>query len=186
MKRGQYVGGLFITLFLFFAQSTVAMAYTVELTKAEVQEVVQGYFPVKHITPFVMLTAHDPKVSLEQKTGRLGLEFSVLANVPGILTGEGRGLIDGDLEYRHKTGEFYLRDPKIKSLKLYDMPPEITATVKLALQQLMKQSLPVILVYKLQDNDLKQKMAKSVLSSVTVRDGKLLLELSVPTLSLID
>jgi len=186
MKRDQYVRGFFITLFLFLVQSTAATAYTVELTRGEVQEVVSSYFPVKHITPFVMLTAHDPEVSLEQKTGRVGLEFSVLANVPGILTGEGRGLIDGDLEYRNKTGEFYLRDPKIKSLKLYDMPPEITATVKLALQQLMKQSLPLIIVYKLQDNDLRQRMAKSVLSSVRVREGKLLLELSVPKLSLID
>jgi len=177
---------MLIALLLFIAHCSAATAYTFELSKGEVQEAIDGYFPVKHISPFVMLTAHDPKVSLDQKSDRVGLEFSVLANVPGILTGEGRGLIDGDLEYRHKSGEFYLRDPKIKGLELYDVAPEITATVKLALQQLMKQSLPVILVYKLQDNDLKQKMARSVLSSVEVRDGKLLLELSVPVLSLID
>jgi len=186
MNRYQYRRGLVITVLLYLMQCSVAAAYTIELTKAEVQEAVAEYFPVKHISPFVMLTAHDPRVSLEQKSGRIGLEFSVLANVPGVLSGEGRGLIDGDLEYRHKTGEFYLRDPKVKSLKLYDMPTEVTATVKLALQQLMRQSLPVILVYKLQDNDLKQKMAKSVLSSVAVRKGKLVLELSVPGLSLVD
>ncbi len=179
MKSYRCTRGFFMTLVLFAMQSSIAVAYTIELTKAEVQETVATYFPVKHITPFVMLTAHNSRVSLEQETGRIGLEFSVLANVPGILTGEGRGLIDGELEYRHKTGEFYLRDPKIKSLKLYDMPAEITATVKLALQQLMKQSLPLILVYKLQDNDLKQKMARSVLSAVDVHNGKLRLELSV-------
>ncbi len=171
---------------LFLLQPVVAAAYTVELSKEEVQEAFAGYFPVKHITPFVMLTAHNPKVSLAQKDGRIGLEFSVLANVPGILTGEGRGFIDGDLEYRQQTGEFYLRDPKIKRLELYDMPAEITATVQLALQQLMRQSLPVILVYKLQESDMKQMMAKSVLSSVEVRRGKLLLELSVPVLGLVD
>ncbi|VAW89449.1 hypothetical protein MNBD_GAMMA17-105 [hydrothermal vent metagenome] len=186
MKHYLFSCGFFITLLLFLVQSSVAFAYTIELSKDEVQTAVAEYFPVKHISPFVMLTAHDPKVSLDPKNDRIGLEFSVLANVPGILTGEGRGLIDGDLEYRHKTGEFYLRDPKIKSLELYDMAPEIVATVKLALQQLMKQSLPVILVYKLQGNDLKQNMARRVLSSVDVRDGKLLLELSVPVLSLID
>jgi len=186
MRRYFFSRGFYIALFFLLAQSSVASAYTVELTQNEVQAAVADYFPVKHISPFVMLTAHNPKVSLEPKNGRIGLEFSVLANVPGILTGEGRGLIDGDLEYRDKTGEFYLRDPKIKSLELYDMPAEVTATVKLALQALMKQSLPVMLVYKLQDNDLKQRMAKSVLSSVTVRDGKLLLELSVPVSGLLD
>ncbi len=184
MKHHLFLRGFFIALFL--VQSSVASAYTIELTKDEVQTVVAEYFPVKHLSPFVMLTAYNPTVSLDPKNDRVGLEFSVLANVPGVLTGEGRGLIDGDLEYRYKTGEFYLRDPKIKSLELYDMAPEIVATVKLVLQQLMEQSLPVILVYKLQDNDLKQNMARSVLSSVDVRDGKLLLELSVPVLSLID
>jgi len=178
--------GFFMVLVLFAMQSSMAVAYTIELTKAEVQETVAAYFPLKHITPLLMLTAHDPKVSLEPATGRIGLAFSVVANVAGILTGEGRGLIDGELEYRHETGEFYLRDPKIKNLKLYDMPAEITATVKLALQQLMKQSLPVILVYKLQDNDLKQKMARRVLSAVDVHNGKLRLELSVPLPGLIE
>ncbi len=186
MKCYSYTRGLLITLLLYLTQCTVAAAYTVELTRQQVQEAVSGYFPVKHITPLVMLTAHNPQVSLQPKSNRIGLEVSVLANVPGILTGEGRGLIDGDLEYRHQTGEFYLRDPKIKSLELYDMPAEVTASVQLALQQLMRQSLPVMLVYKLQDNDLKQKMAKSVLSSVAVRKGKLILELSVPLLNLGD
>ncbi len=186
IEMRRYLQHFLTATLLFLMQYGVATAYTVELTREEVQTAVAAYFPVKHISPFVMLTAHNPKVLLEQKTGRIGLEFSVLANVPGVLTGEGRGLIDGDLEYRHRTGEFYLRDPKIKSLKLYDVPAEITATVKRALQQLMRQSLPVILVYKLQDSDLKQKMAKRVLTSVEVRHGKLLLELSMPVLGLID
>jgi len=176
--------GMMILLYLM--QCSVAHAYTIELTRQQVQNAVDGYFPVKHITPFMMLTAHKPKVLLTQKSKRIGLEISVLANIPGVIIGEGRGLIDGDLEYRHQTGEFYLRDPKIKSLKLYDMPTEVTASVRLALQQLMRQSLPVMLVYKLQDNDLKQKMVKSVLSSVTVRNGKLFLELTVPVLNLVD
>ncbi|MBL1260775.1 MAG: DUF1439 domain-containing protein [Thiotrichaceae bacterium] len=186
MKLYRHTRNFMLLLVLFAMQSSMVAAFTIELTKAEVQETVATYFPLKHISPFVMLTAHNPRVMLEQETGRIGLEFSVLANIPGILSGEGRGLIDGELEYHHKTGEFYLRDPKIRSLKLYDMPAEITATVKLALQQLMKQSLPIMLVYKLQDSDLKQKMARSVLSSVEVRNGKLRLELSVPMLGLID
>lgn len=181
-----YKRGLFVVGLLYLMQCSVAHAYTIELTRQQVQNAVDGYFPVKHITPFVMLTAHKPKVLLTQKSKRIGLEVSVLINIPGVINGEGRGLIDGDLEYRQKTGEFYLRDPKIKSLKLYDMPPEVTASVRLALQQLMRQSLPLMIVYKLQDNDLKQKMAKSVLSSVAVRKGNLILELSVPVLNLID
>jgi len=184
MKRYHYTRSFFIAILLYLMQCTVAAAYTVELTREEVQQAVDGYFPVKHVTPLIMITAYRPKVSLDQSSSRVGLEFSVLANVPGILTGEGRGLIDGDLEYRHKTGEFYLRDPKIVSLDIYDLPPEVIKPVQLGLQQLMRQSLPVILVYKLKDDDLKQRMAKSVLSSVAVRKGKLILELSVPVLGL--
>lgn len=174
-----------IALLLYFAHLSMAHAYTVELTKEEVQEAVSGYFPVKQITPLVMLTAHDPVVMLKPDSHRIGLEFSVLAIVPGIFSGEGRALIDGDLEYRNRTGEFYLRDPKIRDLKLYDTPAEVTRSIRLGLQQLMQQSLPIILVYKLQDGDLKQQMAKSVLTSVNVRKGKVVLDLSMPGLNLL-
>lgn len=186
MKHHKYIRSFFMAMLLYLLPCTVAVAYTVELTREEVQEVVAGHFPVKHVTPLVMLTAHNPQVSLKQKSGRIGLAVSVLANVPGILSGEGRALIDGDLEYRAKTGEFYLRDPKIKNLELYGFPADIIRSIRHVLQQMMRQSLPVMLVYKLQDDDLKQKMAKSVLSSVTVREGKLILELSVPLLNVID
>jgi len=186
MKHYRYTGSFAFAMFFYLVQCTVAAAYTVELTRAEVQEAVAEHFPVRHITPFVMLTAHDPQISLEQKTNRIGLAFSLLANMPGILSGEGRVLIDGDLEYRPKTGEFYLRDPKIKNLELFGFPTEITSTIQQGLQQMMRQSLPVILVYKLKDDDLKQIMAKSVLSSVTINKGKLVLELSVPIFNMTD
>lgn len=180
----KYMRALTVAMVFYLVQSSVVQAYTVELAQDEVQEAVSSYFPIKHVTPFMMLTVYSPKVLLEQNSNRIALAFSVLANVPGILTGEGRGTIEGDLEYHSKRGEFYLRDPKIRNIEIYDLPAELTQSIQLGLQQLMKQSLSVILVYKLQDKDLQQMMAKSVLSSVEVRRGKVILELSVPVLGL--
>jgi hypothetical protein len=119
-------------------------------------------------------------VFLEQKSSRIGLAFSMSVDVPGIMTGKGQGSIDGDLEYRQETGEFYLHDPKIRRLDVHDFPADIASSIQQALQELMRHSLPVILVYKLKDDDIGQRMTKSILSSVAVRNGKLILELSNP------
>lgn len=173
---------LFAVLFCLL-RTTAAVAYTVELTRDEVQGAVEHYFPVEHATPHATLTLYRPVVFLEQRSNRIGLGFTLLADVPGIMTGKGQGAIDGDLEYRQETGEFYLHDPKIKSLDIEDFPPDVAASIRQAVQGLMRQSLPVILVYRLKDDDMGQKMTKRVLSSVAVRNGRLILELTAPVLS---
>jgi len=97
---------------------------------------------------------------------------------------KGSGAIDGDLEYRQETGEFYLRDPKVRCLEIENLPSEAVMLLRQLLQEMAQQSLQLMLVYQLNDNDLRQRMARSVLQSVTVRNGKSILELEVPGLNL--
>ena len=174
----KHLRGLFIAMLFYLMQCTDVAAYTVELTRQQVQDAVERYFPIEHVTPFATLTLYRPMVFLEQKSSRIGLAFSMSADVPGIMTGKGQGSIDGDLEYRQETGEFYLHDPKIRRLDVHDFPADIASSIQKALQELMRHSLPVILVYKLKDDDIGQRITKSILSSVAVRNGKLILELS--------
>ena len=179
----RHVGRLVFAMLFCFVQITVAEAYTVALTKQQVQDAIKAYFPVKHVTPFATLTLSRPVVSLDPISNRIGLAFSMTADVSGLMIGKGKGMIDGDLEYRQKSGAFYLHAPNIKRFEINELPADIAAPVRQALQGLMRQSLPLILVYKLKDDDLNQMLAKSMLSSVTVRNGKLILELSSPLLN---
>ncbi|MDY6856101.1 MAG: DUF1439 domain-containing protein [Thermodesulfobacteriota bacterium] len=178
MTINKHIRRLFIAMLFCLMQCADVAAYTVELTKQQVQDTVEHYFPIEHVTPFAKLTLYRPIVFLEQKSSRIGLEFSMSADVTGIMTGKGRGSIDGDLEYRQETGEFYLHDPKIRRLDIHDFPADIASSIQQALQELMRHSLPVILVYRLKDDNVAQRITKSILSSVAVRNGKLILELS--------
>ena len=180
MTRFKFLHAVLIAMLCCLLRPAVAATYTLELTRDQVQTAVEHYFPVEHTTPYATVTLYRPLVFLDRASSRIGLELTLLADVPGVMAGKGQGAIDGDLEYRQETGEFYLRDPKIRRLDLEDFPPDVAASVQQTIQGLMRQSLPVILVYKLKDNDIGQRLTKQILSSVAVRNGKLVLELTGP------
>ena len=159
---------------------SIAAATTIELTGQQLQQTVEQYFPIQHTTSFARLGIYRPVVVMDRVSSRIGLSVSVTADVPGMMQGTGRGTIDSDLVYNRTQGEFHLRDPKIRLLELVGFPAEISASIQRGLQEMMQQSLPVILVYKLNNDDFKQRLTKSILSSVKVENGKLILELSNP------
>jgi len=133
---------------------------------------------------FATLKLTRPAVYFEQRSNRIGLAVTVTTSMPGYIMAKGSGAIDGDLEYRQETGEFYLRDPKVRCLEIENLPSEAVMLLRQLLQEMAQQSLQLMLVYQLNDNDLRQRMARSVLQSVTVRNGKSILELEVPGLNL--
>ncbi len=180
MKRFKSLSGWLLASLFYLLPPPAAVAYTVELTRDQVQAAVEQYFPVEHATSYAALTLYRPVILLEKTSDRIGLEFTLLADVPGVMTRKGRGAIDGDLEYRQETGEFYLHDPKVRRVEVDDCPPDIAASIEEIVRELTRQAFPVILVYKLKDDDIGQKMAKRILSSVTVSSGKLLVELTGP------
>ncbi len=169
-----------ITLLIGLLFSLDAAAYTVELSKGELQEYAEAYFPLQQVTPFSKLTYSKPSVVLNPKTNRIGLEVTVRAEMPGMIPVEGRGQIDGKLEYRNETNQFYLHEPKINNIRFANTDYQLTSTIQQMVSNVSQQALPVIFVYELKDQDLREKMAKSVLKSVTVQHGKLLLDVTLP------
>ena len=160
--------------------SLQAAAYTVELSRGELQEYAEAYFPLQQATPFSKLTYSKPAVVLNPKTNRIGLEVTIRAEMPGMIPVEGRGQIDGKLEYRNETKQFYLHEPKLNKIRFANSDYQLANTVQQIVSNISQQALPVIFVYELKDKDLREKMAKSVLKSVTVQNGKLLLDVTLP------
>ena len=157
-----------------------AAAYSIELSKDDLQQQVSLYFPLEQATPLSKLTYSNPVVILNPNTNRIGLEVTIRIEVPGMLAVEGRGQIDGNLEYRQQTQQFYLHDPKLTNVRLANSSYELAGAVQQIVTNISQQSLPLILVYDLKDDDLRQKMAKSVMKSVTVKEGRVYLELELP------
>lgn len=156
-----------------------AAAYTIELSRTDLQEYVDGYFPVQQVTPISKLTYSSPVVVLDPKTNRIGLEVTVKAEMPGMMPIAGRGQIDGDLEYRKETHQFYLHNPKVTNVRFANTDYQLTSTIQQIVSSIGQQSMPLILVYELKDEDLREKMAKSVLKSVAVKQGKLYVDVEM-------
>lgn len=169
----------FIALAL-FTFSVNAFAFTLEFEKAELDRYVQDYFPINQLTPFSKVSYSNPSIVLNEKTNRIGLEVTVRAELPGMMAIAGRGQIDGKLEYRQQTHQFYLHDPKIKNVHFANTSYELANSVQQIINSMSQQTLPMIFVYELKDNDLRQKMAKSVLKSTHIQQGKLYLDVELP------
>jgi len=180
MRHFTLCWSLTVCLLLLANANAADLGYTLELTDKELQRTVELYFPLIQEAPFSKLTLTSPAVRLDPKTNRIGLAVSVAIALQDIAVGKGRGLIDGTLEYRPDTGEFYLRDPQLKQVKLYQVQTEYNTLVQNFLNGLTRQTFPVIVVYRLQDDDLRQRMLKSSLKSVTVRGGKLIVKMGLP------
>ncbi len=170
---------VFITLTLFII-SLNASAYTLELSKTELERYAQAYFPITQQTPFSKVRYSSPKIVLDEKTNRIGLEVTVHAEMPGMMAIAGRGQIDGKLEYRQQSHQFYLHDPKIKNVRFANTSYELANSIQQMANSMSQQTLPMIFVYELKDNDLRQKMAKNVLKSARVQQGKLYLDMELP------
>ncbi|ALP53165.1 hypothetical protein Tel_08350 [Candidatus Tenderia electrophaga] len=160
--------------------SLSAHAYTLEFNRAELQQYVVDYFPLSQQTPFSRVTYSNPSVMLDEKTNRIGLEVTVRAEMPGMMAIAGRGQIDGDLEYRKETHQFYLHDPQINNIRFANADRQLTGTVQQMLSSISQQSLPMILVYELKDTELREKMARGVLKKVAVKRGKLYVDVDLP------
>lgn len=166
-------------LLLFFGTGFNAHAYTLEFNRAELQQYVVDYFPLSQQTPFSRITYSNPSVVLDEQTNRIGLEVTVRAEMPGMMAITGRGRIDGDLEYRKETHQFYLHDPKISNVRFADSDYQLAGTVQQLVNSISQQSLPMIFVYELKETDVREKMARSVLKNIIVRQGKLVVDVDL-------
>ena len=156
-----------------------AMAFTVELTAAELQTQLAGQFPVQQITPYMTVILSDPTLVLKDNSDRIGIDLTVSATTFGNIAGNARGLVDGQLRYAPETGEFFLLNPEVHRLIVAGVPPQYQRDIQALVASVAKQALSTIPIYKLNEEDPNQSLAKSYLKSATVRDGKLVLELQL-------
>jgi hypothetical protein len=94
--------------------------------------------------------------------------------------GSGRGELIGTIDYRPEEGAFYLANPRILNLSIDHMPTMLIPKFSQAAKILLKKSLATYPVYRLNENDAKQKMAKASLKKVSVQDDRVLLTLGLP------
>lgn len=170
---------ILLALFL-MASSQLAMAfsYTLEISEEELQEKISKMMPMEKKKYFVTVILSNPDVNLADGNNEIGVFSHVKVIAPGGIQGTGKVSIVGSLRYDADKGVFFFNDPEIVNIEVDDVPEKYLPNIKNIAQSVAGKVLATRPVYKLNDDNLKHKLAKSVLQSIKVEKSKLLVELS--------
>lgn len=154
-------------------------ATTLEFSQADLQNRVGPQFPIQRSVLGVAINFTDPLVFLSENENRIGVELTISVTASNTLKGKGRGMTDGTLVYKPATGQFVLTEPRLRNLKVENIPQEQQARVRETIDWVARNALPEIVVYQLTEEDFREKMAKQMLKSIAVKNGKLVVELEM-------
>jgi hypothetical protein len=174
---------MFRTLLFIVLTATSQIAHTLEyvkeISKQEIQAEASAYMPYEITKYFVNIKILNPEIDLLKETDEISLQANIEVNAPGIIKGAGKVTINGTLDYDAINGEFYIRNPSIMSLAIDEVTEKLTSEIKNIAQIILSSALITYPVYRFKDDNLKEKLAKSVLKSVKVKNEKLFITLKM-------
>ena len=161
-------------LLLLTSSISFASDYTLEITQAQLQEQLVKLMPLKQEKMFVTVTLSDPTLELGIEGNKVGVYSALDVTAPGGVKGTGRAKIVGNISYKKDTGEFFLYKPTIAQIEIDQIPSSFHSNVKQLAQYALDSSVKNKPIFTLDANNPQQNMAKSMLKSVEVKPGKLL------------
>jgi len=172
-----------LTIFLatlLVATTSWGFSYTLEFTQQQLQQQISRLMPIKKEQMLITVTLSDPVLELGGQNHNIGVTANMKIQAPGGIQGTGSTKIVGDISYKKETGSFYLYKPKIAHIEIDQIPAQFHSNIKDLAQLALSNSISKKALFTLKDNNEQQRLAKSVLQSVTVAPGKLVVVLSLP------
>jgi len=179
MVKERHMKYIITLLFITIANLTHAFTYTQEFTEVELQEKIEAMMPLEKKKYFITLIITSPKLDLLEKSNELSIKADLAVYAPSRIKGTGTTTIAGSITYNPAQGAFHLLNPKVVNLHINGIPEKYQAKIKEMAQTAITAALSNSPLYRLKDSDLKQKLAKSVLESVIIKNGKLLVNLNL-------
>lgn len=170
---------LFFIFMLIAVPSVQALSYSLKIPEKKLQEKVTAMMPIEKKKFLIKVTLFNPKVRLLNDNDKISIYSQVDVLAPGKISVSGEAKISGDLSYDSKKGAFFLKNPKIESLMINKLPKIYSSKVKKISQIIIDKLLSTYPVYKLKDSNVKQKLAKSVLKSISIKNKILTAKLSL-------
>ena len=172
------------TMLTLLSQMAMALSYTLELSEEKLQNEVSAMMPMVKKNFFFTVTLSDPKIELIEGRNEISIftHVDVVAlkgiQKSGIRT-SGTTKIIGSLSYQAETSEFFFQNPTIEELEIKKVSDEYVFIIKAIVQRIARKMLVTQPIYRLKDNNFKDKLAKAMLQSVSVENKKLVLELTL-------
>ena len=173
------ISRIFLLCFcLLSSQAAMAFSYTVEISEKEMQQKVSAMMPVEMKRFQLTAILSSPKVSLIKDSNEVAVFLLIDVLAPGGLKASGSAKIRGSLSYDDKSGEFFFKNPTVEEIEVTRLPEKYLPKVKEIAQLAADKTLSTRPFYTLKDDNIKHKLAKSMLKSVSVKDEKLLVVFS--------
>ena len=164
---------------LCFACFSHAFSYTKQFTESELQNKLDAMMPLERKQQFITIVITDPVIDFHETSNELSMKANIAATAFGGIRGKGTTHISGSISYKPETGSFHLKNPKMLELTIENVKEQYQTQIKQIAQIAIANAMSTYPIYTLNDGDIKQKLAKSVLESVVVQDEKLLVNLKV-------
>ena len=158
---------------LLFSTSICAFTFVKEVTERELQNRVEEMMPFQRKTLFGVISIAHPNVRLYEDENKVGVSAQIETLAPNGLRSSGTIGVSGTVVYEKTEGAFYIRDAIINTLVIDGLTEQGTALIKPYAQGLISGALRASPVFVLNDENAQQRLAKSSLQSVEVRDGTL-------------
>jgi hypothetical protein len=152
-------------------------SYTVRLSAADIEQAMARRLPISKSKLLVAVTVRSVFVEFMLDEDKILLQPQVDLRVAGQTALSGRALLEGQLRYARETGEFFIDQPKVVQVFIQGLPEAARAVTEEVIARLGESALASTPVYRLNPSDFKQSVAKLVLKSVKVRQGRLEIEL---------
>jgi hypothetical protein len=151
-------------------------AFKTNLSDLHVQSVLQSYFPVREYAAVARVTLQEPEVILKQGNKDIVLMIPVDARIVGDETHRGQLTVLVGLNYQAASGGLYLSEPRIQQLEIPSVDGESLQELREFIETIVKNSLPLVRIYMLKEQDLNHSLAKSALKNFAIEDRRLRLE----------
>ena len=157
-----------------------SIRYTISLTAADIQQTLQRRLPISKSKLLVTATVRALNVELMESDNRILLRPEVDVSLVGQSALRARAVVAGQLRYAPETGEFYFDKPAVTEVAIEGLPESLRVTAQEVIAKCAEGYLASAPVYRLKQGDFKQSLARLVLKSVQIRNGRLELVLGAP------
>jgi hypothetical protein len=156
------------------------VTYTISLTASEIQQSLQRKLPISKSKLLVTATLRALDVEFMEDDNRILLRPEVDLSLVGQSVLRGRAIVAGQIRYVPESREFFFDQPSVVELDIEGLPASLRPTAEEVIARCAEGYLATTPVYRLQQTDFKQSLAKLVLKSVRARRGRLEIALGTP------
>jgi hypothetical protein len=178
---------LIIAMLLMFVVTAGILVYhakqkdlKLSFTQQELQDQISRKFPFEQKLLFISVTYSNPQIVLESASDRVGFALDVSAKLAENQVVKGHAAGDWSLRYEPEEGALYFDDPKIDRIDIGGLSPSTQEQIGRVAKPLIEAYLKRVPVYRLKPEDLRQQVAKAVVKTVNVKNGRLLIVVGLP------